>query len=256
MKDKLDDNKTYIKDSFEYVYNFLKNQKSDIKLDILGGEPFLVKDLEYITDKLAQIKIENTIFTNGKYIRKVNDFSTILVSIHYEYLNDLYMQNILNRIKDLKNKIIFSFTYSIKTDENILKHYIKKIKDLGYFCELNFIYHNEYFTNYNMEKIIKRLDIEEMIEPFKFKINGKDCNYYDYLKINPKSYKNCFCFLNVFDIDYDLNVKYTCVKDILFNLKDYKGQQLEINKLICKKDMCINTCFTETNRIILNGNKF
>ena len=104
---------------FEKFYDYLKLQNHNILLKILGGEPSLIPNINYILNKLSSLNIDIVMFTNGsRHIVTPKNIS-LNISIHYEYISEAYINNIINLIKKQNQKPTVLFNIRNDLEPNI-----------------------------------------------------------------------------------------------------------------------------------------
>lgn len=105
-------NQMYTKPQIEKVLSALRKSTVNIRLTLVGGEPFLHPQFEYIINELVKIPQIKTVwvYTNGVYYKQLPDDEKVVLCISYHSVQrdlELY-KNFLNQAKNFKHKIILS----------------------------------------------------------------------------------------------------------------------------------------------------
>lgn len=257
------ENKCFNKDNFSILLHFLKRQDKHIHLRILGGEPLIIKEINYVLEELN--KIENfkvEIVTNGFYLKniKVPKQMFVEISVHYEYINEKYIKNLKKGILNQDCDVTLVLNLHNELDQDILykiKNVYDEIKDI---CNVTL----NTIVNRVGERINSCLDFEKFMKYFEVKnykecslkyiINGQEKSFMDVISIykqRKNNFKGCICQNNYLIIDYNYNLKINCSHELLFNILENKDKMLKHIKMVCKNNYCDEGCFVDNPRWII-----
>lgn len=116
----------FMTNEFNIMLNAIPHD-SNLMFRLLGGEPTLIPSIVDITEFILNTKNNVQIVTNGSLLHKVKfpkDVS-IEISIHYEYIDEVYIENIINGIINNKSNNI---TIVVNVMSNMSKTCIDKIR--------------------------------------------------------------------------------------------------------------------------------
>jgi len=115
-------NQMHTKKQIDKILMALKRSKYDIKITLVGGEPFLHPHFNYVVNELVKIPQIKTVwvYTNAVYYKQLPDNDKVVLCISYHSAQrDLEVyKNFLNQAKEFKHKIILS-VMCYKLDRNL-----------------------------------------------------------------------------------------------------------------------------------------
>lgn len=137
------------KDSLDKFLNFLRNESSPIRLNIIGGEPLIYPHLEYLLERLNSEKaiVHSVFFTGGIVSQKVfdklssyNETTSLLFNLNERktYMNPKHHDQVISNIEyAIRHGIRSGIGYNIYKNDfeasEIIKHCISfGIKDLRF----------------------------------------------------------------------------------------------------------------------------
>ena len=239
------------KKNIDKVLTALRNSKYKIKITLVGGEPFLHPNFNYIINELIKIEQIKTvwIFTNGTVYKELPDSNKIVVSISYHLVQKFETyKNFLVQLKNFKHKknlsiLCYKMKHNLEKYKNVIqtaKEIIPdivvdlepvilggKIQDFEYIKELipyqnsddAFIYHNK---QYNVVDIYTKYFNHEI------DLTKYICILNRYL-INVFGQVSCYCISNQ--------------QSNLYTNPDY-FKDLKIQKFECT-DICNKRCLLD-----------
>jgi len=260
--------KEYIKFLFSYLHKI--NFNRNFRVNILGGEPTLHKDLNYIIECISNSYPNNMIkiFTNGSqsinyYESLINKYKNIKIdmSFHPKYSN---IDKYIDMIYMFKNNNPNNIYYII----NILLVYEYYDKIVEFISRANNINGNIYFillfgvdyvnTKYNIFKDIihnvknenESLNYKLVFETKELIIPYEDIAYYNSNNINIFKNMKCHIYDNQWIISNNYisslcNTKKYCnllpngIKSFINDYNNYK------NGIVCNLDSCIVDCLID-----------
>lgn len=212
----------------------------NIRLLILGGEPTLSKNLQYLLNKayLKQNITSIEILTNGsvplskfKFNKKVQ-----ITFTYHPYIE--HQKNIIKNVEYcLKNNIAVEFNVMIPQD----KHYknIDKLERILKILKVEMIPIYPYLPNYKFNH--KPYDFENL--KF-FKYNNRIISLREVYENNLNKFKNWKCYNKSFIIDINKKVR-QCSGEVLGDIETF-----DFNNFIqvCKLDYCIYEGFLRNTK--------
>jgi len=251
-------------------FNNIENKKN-ITIQFLGGEPLLYEHFEYFLTNISR-EFNLTLTTNFKYLNNfvdlVNKFDNLEIefSLHYEYFSIDYFANLFNLLNKIKVKklLIFNINPSIEFDK-----YNKQLVDVSNNLQTFDIKNVEIVTN-----AIDNHDISAYFDLYKVKENSEKnytlydsetkktelLNYndtYSFLKKKYNfNYKMSICYYSFFRIDYNLNVEELCNDPR--TIRNLRNDDIIVEPLkrICLLNNCENSCLFNCKKILKKINTF
>lgn len=251
---------------FKNILNdFAKNYRHKVVLQILGGEPTLIKDFNYYLNMIDE-KIYIEIVTNASQdlfkFQRANYFE---FSFHPEYFKDKWEKRFLQNLLVPQPKVInINLHNDFKKNIDFIKKSVNKIKN---FCHKNNIetyfninplnVYNDKRDNLDIEWFVKELELtDEDFETENFYyINNQKLSLLKHLELYSDlnyNFKNCWCKVNSFVLDYNYNLYYSCSGGNSFKkinlIKDKKF--LEMKFWRCNLNRCDPSCYLDCEKII------
>lgn len=249
------------KDDFELFLNFLRNQDKKITLRLLGGEPLIIPEIDYILNELDKIEnITTEVVSNGYNLKNVKLplKSRIEISIHNEYINQKYIDNLINGIiKQNCSKITIVLNLKNNMSNDILikmKKVVDKLKPLNLNFNLNTIVGDEFDECLNMNYFLDYFelngykDFEET--NFNYHLSNKNVKFLDVIDFFSKrknNFKYCICYNAYLKILYNYDIQINCSNEKIGNAL-IDNIKLDKIKMICKSDYCDEGCFVDNER--------
>jgi len=262
-------NKFFDKEKFfifkDILNEFAENYPHRIVLQILGGEPTLIKDFDFYLNMLDK-KIFIELVTNASQdlfkFQRVNYFE---FSFHPEYFKNKWKKIFLQNLLIPQRKVInINLHNDFKNNINFFKKNITEIKEFCYKNNVEIYFNINPLTVYKNEK--DNLDIKWFTEELKlskkdfekenfYYLNKQKINILDHLELYNNlncNFKNCWCKMNAFILDYDYNLSYNCSGGNNFEkinlLKDKKFLKLQFWN--CKSNRCDPSCYLDCEKIL------
>ena len=219
-------NKNKISENLNKIILFkLKKLKNDYRLDIVGGEPLLNKNLINYVKTVNEYKrckeiylFTNASFSNEKYIKLLTYEKILLIFSYHEEYHD--PETFINKIILLNNKRIVVNVNITSINIEKTKKLINLLKKNKIEFNLNYLEDTEKFTkdkNYydNISTLIsENLEILPKYR-FLFKDNKEYIfNQFDINKNNLNNFNNFYCWSNSFIFKKDKLVNECTGKEI------------------------------------------
>ena len=264
-------NKQTIKKEFLNIFfKYMKKHLPELKfrVNLLGGEPTLYKDLNYVIDSIINNypNICIMLLTNGSqsvyyYQKLVEDYKIHLdISYHPEFADDNHFISIIDMLKDNYNyqiNILLDYDYYDK----IIK-FIDKLNNkydqinLYYSVLANIDYNNTKFNIFN-DLLNKQINNTIKLYTLKFEkreiiLSYKDISSFNSNNRNIFKYMKCDIFNRQWIINSNSTISTRCSK------KTYRLLPNDINKflceyennngILCNYDICNCDCMIEPHK--------
>jgi len=260
-------NKSMTKENMLVLLDKINTHDTDLNIQILGGEPSIYKHIEYFVNNLDARHdlnfITNGVKTHALDLTFNNPKSSMMLSIHYEYLNEEYFQNIKRTILKYEKYILLSINIPaldiIEKYGDELLNFIERITtiaDISYSTN-NIIIDLEDINNHyddftdKVKALIPGLDLNCWHDSFE--INGELSTvpevteaYYN-LNINHNFKNKCICEMGFMEVLPDLELKYLCIDEHICSAKDFKIPDYP-KKVLCPQDLCNYHCYTNNTK--------
>lgn len=245
--------KIWNSEQFKKFYEFIDLQQRNIKFEILGGEPLLLKNLDELCDKLLATSDQVEIFTNGILLKNldINKKVKNIVTLHDEHISEKYLNDIKEGMIRNPNSELQMFFNNSDIIENI-----KEKEKMINFCEKNnFEYFfnkvnfgGNYFKNNFLENSLKNSKKEKI----KWKFGNKIITYSDLLKIYKSknfNFQGCLCKPIFFELYFNGDLRNECKSFTNINIfKNPKKVEILFSK--CTKNFCDIYLYDLTERYI------
>lgn len=229
-------NSSFNQGQFDIVYSQLQKLKVPFDIELLGGEVTLIPELPTLVDSLNKIAQKVSITSNGKLYERLKDLNCeLLITLHTEYVDELYIQNIKKLIEHRLSKgLNIDFT-TVQTSQNVgiiedLKKFLRPYFSKG--VEFDILY-NEY-------------------EDLGTKQQDKEYHIFDTITKESKGFKlppernfnGKMCFRNNIFIKDDY-FYYVCDYSVIDSITNLSSHTLKLQKCqykkckVCCDDKCI-----------------
>lgn len=222
-------------------------------VNILGGEPTLHPNLNYLIDELQKMDnvIEIQLITNGdKDLSKVNLTDKCYVNISFHPYNSIH-EHLLKNLKYLKTLKILGSVVTLMfkpTLENIRinQEFVKKCEDIGW-TNFDLLY---IFDPKEDDSVPRNLTLPEF-KTFKtptkdrdhYILNGKTMTYHEIFEKDINHFKGWKCYISQIHILVNGNVDASCIENGVPVGQCFKN--LNKGYIICPYDECNVDCLLE-----------
>lgn len=265
-------NVTFNKEAFNVLLDSIPPDRN-ILFHILGGEPTLIPSILDITQRIIETKNRVGVVTNGSmlYKLKFQDDVFLEVSIHEEYIDDAYIENMVqgvinnNTCDGIEIVVNLSATYeNVKVD---IKRVVDRVLDLNQenvTVRLNPIICEDPSDNHEIDydAVIDYLNIKDKVtsEDGVYILTNmmtnetKEISYLDHIHIYEKvdnSFKGCFCISNTFEIRNNFDLFNACDGSTkLGNVLENPSLLTNIASkfILCNSTHCNSGCYMDTTK--------
>ena len=228
------------KQEFLNLINEINQVKEKAFINFLGGEPTLYKYLPLI--KNIESKHLINITTNGQYpeiLLKLKDVKFELeVSLHYEYFNDEYFQN-LKKLFPLNPTFIINISKKTFRYLKIIKKFLPKDAKIS-LNYLSGISPNLLLSKKLKEKIENEFKNYNTQDSTTYFLNNKKISFDKFKTIYDLGFKNWICNNNIIDI-YKNKKVLSCTQQEI--------KELKIHNMQCPFKKCLINCYADTRKI-------
>ncbi len=258
--------------TYENMLVLLENinkHKTNLNIQILGGEPTLYKHIEYFVNNIDKRHSLNFI-TNGIKAStldlKLDQYqSSIMISIHYEYINEEYFQNIKKTILKYKDSTVL-ISINIPDKEILLEReeeilvFIDRLVQIDpnvKYSTNNIMIDNENLnTPYELfiDKVLKIVPEKSLnILNQQFLINKEEASIVQvsakYRELNEdRRFKNkAICEMGFMEVYPNLDLKYLCINESICTAKNFRIPD-NPKKIICPMRSCNYHCYSNNTK--------
>lgn len=265
-------NVTFNKEKFDILLDNIPHDRN-ILFHILGGEPTLIPSILNITQRIIDTKNRVCVVTNGSmlYKLKFQDEVHLEVSIHEEYIDDMYIENMVNGIANNANCVGIELAVNISENFENVKANIKKIVDRvvalnqsNVCVKLNPIICEDHNDNHEVDydAVVEYFGIQDDISSGggtyiltnTITKESKEISFLDHIHIYEKrnnSFKGCFCITNTYEITNNFDLYNACGSSTkLGNILDDPSLLTNISNqfMLCNSLHCNAGCYMDTTK--------
>ena len=269
----------------EHQNVIFNSEKFDILLDniphnrnilfhILGGEPTLIPSILDITQRIIDTKNRVCVVTNGSMLYKLQfqDEVHLEVSIHEEYIDDEYIDNMVKGIANNPNCNGIELAINISADFETVKSNIKRVvdsvlelKQSNVCIKLNPIICEDHTDNHEIDydAVVEYFGIQDdmasgddSVYILTNTITGveKEISFLDHIHIYERrnhSFEGCFCITNTYEITNNFDLYNACGSDVkIGNILDDPSLLTNITNQfrLCDSLHCNAGCYMDTTK--------
>lgn len=262
----------FVSDNFDIMLNAIPYD-SNILFRLLGGEPTLIPTILNITEFIINTRNSVQIVTNGSLLHKLNFQKEVRIeiSIHYEYIDDMYIARIVEGIlnnKDNEITIVINVASNLSTvDIDKIYSVVNAIKLLN-IENVDFGLHPLVFNDGSDEIIDYDLFMTKFgLYDTNLRMSGeyelrnitdgtcRDISHLDYTniyKLMGNDFSGCLCVNNYYDItyDFDLSLDCGCANAYKGSIIDDPSILTDIcnNVVVCDLPYCFDGCYMDTTK--------
>ena len=262
----------FVSDKFDIMLNAIPYDSS-ILFRLLGGEPTLIPSILDITQRIINTMNSVQIVTNGSLLHKIKFQKEVRIeiSIHYEYIDDVYIERIIegiNNNKDNEITIVINVSSTLGSGNiDKIRRVVDAIKALN-LPNVDFGLHPLVFNDGRDEIIDYDACMSEfglydvnlrMSHVYKLRniTDGTCCNishidYTNIYKLMGNDFSGCLCVNKYYDITYDFELSLDCGCT-----NAYKGSIIDNPSIltdicnevvVCDLPYCFDGCYMDTTK--------